>query len=208
MMRGAAALLLAALAAAPALALFKTVGPDGRVTYSDRPPPSGSGQVTPLGVTGTAPPSDAVLPPDLRQTQQRHPVTLYSSTGCRPCDEGRRLLQQRGIPFAERQVLSEEDAQALERLMGGRTVPALTIGAQPLRGFSEPDWHSYLDVAGYPRESRLPRDWKPAAPQPLVPRAANEPVATAAPPGDRPAPQAAPPVAPVAPSTSPPGIRF
>ena len=40
-------------------------------------------------------------------------------------------------------------------------MPALTIGAQPLRGLSEADWTAYLDAAGYPRESRLPRGWQP-----------------------------------------------
>jgi glutaredoxin len=93
----------------------------------------------------------------------RYPVTLYTSNNCLPCDNGRQLLQQRGVPYAERRVTTEDDAMALERAVGGRTVPALTIGAQPLRGLSETDWTAYLDAAGYPRVSKLPRNW-PAAP--------------------------------------------
>ncbi|TAG29021.1 MAG: glutaredoxin family protein, partial [Verrucomicrobia bacterium] len=72
---------------------------------------------------------DPSLPLELRQAAARYPVTLYTAADCPPCDSGRKLLQQRGIPYSERRVTSDEDAQALERLVGGRTVPSLTIGA-------------------------------------------------------------------------------
>jgi hypothetical protein len=41
-------------------------------------------------------------------------------------------------------------------------MPSLTVGAQSLRGFTAEDWVAYLDAAGYPKESRLPRNWQPA----------------------------------------------
>ena len=96
---------------------------------------------------------------------------LYVSDGvCASCDGGRELLRQRGIPFAEKQVLSAADGVALERLTGARDVPALTIGAQSLRGLSNEVWNSYLDAAGYPRTSRLPASYQYAAPTPLTQR--------------------------------------
>ncbi len=69
------------------------------------------------------------------------------------------------MPFNEKKVVSEDDAGALEKAVGARTVPGLTIGTQALRGFSETDWTAYLDAAGYPRESKLPRGWQGAAAQ-------------------------------------------
>ena len=46
-------------------------------------------------------------------------------------------------------LVTQAVADTLEgRLSGGRMVPALTIGAQALRGFSQQDWSSYLDAAG------------------------------------------------------------
>jgi glutaredoxin len=110
-----------------------------------------------------------------------------------PCDNGRRLLQQRGVPYAERVITSADDAAALERTVGGRSVPALTIGTQPLRGLSEADWTAYLDAAGYPRESRLPRGWQPPPPAPLVERAPARPAAEAPAPRPPPALPAEPP---------------
>lgn len=179
-------LIAAALCACAGLAhaQYKVVGPDGRITYTDRPPVGAPGQVTSLGRTVVAPAGggDPNLPLELRQTASRWPVMLYANANCAPCDSGRQLLQQRGIPYAERRVASEDDAAALERLSGGRTIPTLTIGTQALRGFNPGDWAAYLDAAGYPRESRLPKGWQPPAVTPLVAReaAASAPAAQAA----------------------------
>jgi len=184
--RAGCALALAAASAAPAWAQYKVVAADGSVTYTDRPRAEANARITTLSRSGSAAPPETPLPLELRQAAQRYPVTLYTGNDCLPCDNGRRLLQQRGIPYAERRVSSEDDAVALERAVGGRTVPALTIGAQPLRGLSETDWTAYLDAAGYPRASKLPRDWqpapvqalagdKPAAPRPAAPATRQPP---------------------------------
>lgn len=188
--------------ALPGHALFKVVAPDGSVTYTDRPPPAAAGRQVPLGgASSNVADALANLPVELRQTMSRFPVTLYTGADCAPCDSGRRLLQSRGVPFAERQVTNNDDAEALERLTGGRSLPSLTIGNQALRGFSESDWQSYLDAAGYPRESRLPRGYQPPAATPLVARQPEAPAPAAAP--------AAPPVAqPPTTAPSPSGIRF
>lgn len=196
-----AALALLTLAAMPAWAQYKVVAPDGSVTYTDRPPFEGNLRITPIGRNV---PAEAVaevgLPIELRQATARYPVTLYTTDDCVPCDNGRKLLQQRGVPYTERTIGSEEDAQALERLVGARTVPALTVGAQPLRGFSDTDWAAYLDAAGYPKTSKLPRNWPVATVSPLVQRS------VAATPAARPAPA---PSAPPAPEVPQPGtIRF
>ena len=200
------AALALAMIALPSHALFKVVAPDGTVTYTDRPPPASVGRAAPQGkdapAAETAAAALASLPLELRQTATRFPVTLYSSTDCSPCDNGRRLLQTRGVPFVERRVLTGEDAEALDRLTGGRSVPTLTIGGQPLRGYSDSDWHTYLDAAGYPRESQLPRGYQQPAATPLVER---QPEAA---PVARPAPPAEPIAAPPATAPSPTGIRF
>src|SRR5690606_2941537 len=78
------------------------------------------------------------------------------------------LLTQRGIPFAERTVSSNDDIDALKRLSGEASLPLATIGAQQLKGFSDTEWTRYLDAAGYPKQSQLPPGYRRPAPAPMV----------------------------------------
>jgi glutaredoxin len=208
--------LLLAWPISDAWAQYKVVQPDGSVTYTDRPVPTGSARVTQLGRPGATAPAaaaaaaanaatgDTGLPPDLRALVQRQPVTLYTATDCAPCDAARRYLQQRGVPYSERRISNDDDLLALDSLAGTKAVPALTIGAQPLRGFAQADWASYLDAAGYPEQSRLPRGWKAAEATPLADRPApTSPATPAAAAAPRPGPTVATPAAP-----KPGAIRF
>jgi glutaredoxin len=203
---GARLWLLAALlfTVAPAFAQYKVVQPDGSVTYTDRPEVTSSTRIAPISKGGRVAAAGNELPLDLRQATQKYPVTLYTSKDCAPCDAGRRLLETRGVPFSEKRVATDEDALALERVVGARSVPALTVGAQPLRGLSETDWGAYLDAAGYPRENKLPRNWPKTAAMPMVERVA--PTAESASPARDRAPVAEPAPAPA--QASPSGIRF
>jgi glutaredoxin len=193
---------LALLLALPAQAQYKVVGPDGKVTYTDRPPASAAKVTSLSGRGGETGPTDLALPLELRQPASKYPVTLYTVSGaCEPCQAARQLLRQRGIPYAEKQVLGAEDSEALERLSGGRDAPTLAIGSQMMRGFAPEVWASYLDAAGYPRESKLPAGYQYAAATPIVERR------DAAVP--RPAPAASRADAPaVPPPASPTGIKF
>lgn len=171
-------LMISLVLAGAAQAQYKIVAPDGRITYTDRPPAGEVGKVTPMRPQAPASAvagGDPNLPFELRQLVQRYPVTLYTAPNCLPCDSGRQMLQQRGVPYSERSILSEDDAAALVRLTAGRTIPSLTVGTQASRGYNADDWTATLNAAGYPRESRLARAWQPPAVTPLVAREAPPP---------------------------------
>jgi glutaredoxin len=191
-------------AAASAWAQFKVVGPDGRITYTDRPPQAEPAAKVSALKTGSGAgdlSANSSLPPELRQASQRFPVTLYTAADCAPCDAGRQMLAQRGVPYAEKRASSEDDGQAMERITGGRTVPVLSVGSQMLRGHNPSEWANYLDAAGYPKESRLPKGWQAPAATALVAKVEPKPVAPAAPKApQRPAPET--------PVERPAGIRF
>ena len=196
--------LVALFVALPSLAQYKVIGADGKVTYTDRPPLATEGKITSLGIRTAVGGGEAALPLELRQAVSRFPVTLYvATTGCDPCESARQLLRQRGIPVTEKQVQSPEDSEALERISGGRDAPTLSIGSQTLRGLAPSVWNSYLDAAGYPRESRLPASYQYPAATPITER--REAVVKAA------GPRAAPAVeveATPAPAANPAGIKF
>lgn len=194
----------AALAAAlPAVAQYKVVGPDGKVTYTDRPPTEQQGKATSMRLESGAGTPVAALPPELRQVVQRFPVVLYTAPDCAPCDSARTMLRQRGIPLSERIVGSNDDLPLLERATGGRAVPAITIGNQGTNGYAAGEWNNLLDLAGYPKESRLPRNYASAPATPISGRPSRP--TTPAPVPEREPPRPAEPAAPAEPAS---GIRF
>jgi glutaredoxin len=202
-----AALALAVLAcSAGAQSVYRIVGPDGKVTFSDQPPPAASGAkastagVTPLAGTALG---DSSLPFELRQVSSRYPVTLYTGADCSPCGTGRAYLASRGVPFTEKTVTTNEDIAALQRMTGGVSLPFLTIGGQQIKGYSETEWAEFLNAAGYPRASKLPASYRSPAATPLVASASPKPAA--APPAPVQAPTSA---AQTPPGSNPAGIQF
>ncbi|MEN9539050.1 MAG: hypothetical protein RLZZ126_1285 [Pseudomonadota bacterium] len=188
--------------------VFRIVGPDGRVTFSDKPPatPDAKSAAVVPGARRDGASGNAALPFELRSVVAKYPVTLYTAASCGPCTAGRSMLQSRGIPFSERTVTTQEDADALQRLAGENALPLLTIGSQKLKGFSDADWGQYLDVAGYPQSSRLPAGFRNPPPAPLVVVQRQEPATAQA---AEQATAAPIPVAVPRPETpNPAGIRF
>lgn len=149
--------------------VYRIVGPDGKVTFSDRPPPDAraapAATVTMPGGGGAA---TSNLPTEVRNAAGRFPVTLYAGPDCNPCSNARDLLQRRGVPFVEKSITTEEDIAALQRLSGSNSLPFATIGGQHLRGFSDAEWTQFLDAAGYPKTSQLPPSYRNPRPTPLV----------------------------------------
>ena len=166
-----AALGAAALApTATAQGVFRIVGPDGRVSFSDKPPattpakaPATAGAIQPAP-TGSA----GALPFELRQVSAKYPVSLYTSADCAPCGAGKAFLTSRGVPFAEKTITSREDFDALQRLAGDTSLPLLTIGGQQIKGYSDGEWQQFLDAAGYPKAPLLPASYRNVAAAPLV----------------------------------------
>ena len=196
---------LCATFGAQAQTVYRIIGPDGKVTFSDKPPVNAEqGKISTTGTGAVAAASNTALPFELRQVASKYPVTLYSAPDCGPCASGRSLLSSRGVPFSERSVTTNEDIAALQRLAGVSSLPYLTIGGQRLKGFSDQEWTQYLDAAGYPKTSVLPSGYKPEAAAPLVSLQKPVPVKT------EPKPEVVPePIAPVAPAPSnPAGISF
>jgi glutaredoxin len=189
---------------AAAQQIFRSVGPDGRITFSDRPLGAASATKAAAPTTAAGSADLSVLPFELRQAATTYPVTLFSGPECAPCVQGRSLLTSRGIPFSEKTVSTNEDIESLKRLVGVATLPVLTIGAQQLKGYSEVEWGQFLDVAGYPKTSQLPPTYRLPPAAPLVaahdakPTARSEPSASAAP--------VAPALPPAPPENG--GIRF
>ncbi|MGE8319421.1 MAG: DUF4124 domain-containing protein [Comamonas sp.] len=187
-----AALLLGASGIAGAQQVYRIVGPDGKVTFSDRAPTADAAGKAVASAPPSAADANAGLPLELKQAAGKFPLTLYTSQSCAPCDMARRHLQARGVPYTEKTITSNEEIAALQRMSGDGALPFATLGGQKLSGFSSSDWDSYLDAAGYPKASVLPRSWRQPAATALIPKT----VAPAAPQAAAPAREAEAPAAP------------
>lgn len=194
--------------------VYRIVGPDGRLTFSDRPPPalvpnSSISETNAIGGTGN--PAPVGLPFVLRQVALKYPVVLYTGDNCAPCGAGRSLLTGRGIPFSEKTVTTAADSEALRRLSGEMSLPLLTIGNQQLKGFSDVEWTQFLNAAGYPGSSILLSGYRVPVSVPLV---AETPLLASSPSGESNEPKvikkilAPRPVKTPADSSNPAGIKF
>ncbi len=183
----------------PAWALYKVVGPDGRVTYTDRAPHDQPARA--LKTNGASVSAEA-LPFELQKIVARFPVTLYTGKNCTPCDTARQMLKARGVPFTEKTVITDADIRQFRSQEATDQLPTVRIGQKQLSGLQHAEWTSYLDAAGYPARSALPPGYPYPEPSPLVPADAKSGSASQT------SPESAPstPVAP--PGNTPAGIRF
>lgn len=186
--------------------LYKWVGPNGKVTYSDTPPPPSATQVEKKAAVGVDA-GTAGLPYDLAEAVKNSPVTLYSTANCAGCDEGRRMLNNQGIPFTEKTVNTNDDLARLRQAGGDAQLPFLTIGRSKQSGYEHDTWMKVLVAAGYPETNKLPKTYRnpPAQPAaPVVQAATPEPGNPAA------GRNASSPIEDVAPAAgnAPPGFRF
>lgn len=203
--RLALAACLSVLACAAHAQLYKWVGPDGKVHYTDTPPPKEAAKVERKSVSSGA--QDVNLPYELAQAVRENPVTLYSTDKCDPCNSARSFLQTRGIPYTEKLIVTDEDQTRLKKLNDSTDLPQLRVGRKVEKGFEAGQWGSVLSNFGYPESNMLPRGYQFRAGEPLVPP--KPAAAPAAKPAAAPVAERRPePPRPAENNTNPSGIRF
>ena len=164
---------------------YKWIDADGKVHYSDQPPPPDArkSERKQLGDK----PGEVALPYVLQQAVKNFPVTMFASDCGDGCDRARALLVKRGVPHSIKDPMVPEFRAELKKATGGEeVVPVLKIGRRVLRGFEEGQWNAALDDAGYPKTPLVPVtpvQAKPAAaappaPEQAVPESESEPAET------------------------------
>lgn len=169
-----AAMLAAALHAHAQTNVYRWVDKDGKVQFSDSPPPADAKDTSQRRMGGGGG-GDTQLPYATQLAARRNPVTLFTGTDCGdPCARGRELLARRGVPFTERDAQNNPaDQEALKKLIGALDVPVLVVGESKTKGYEEDQWQASLDSAGYPR-TRLPGQAPLRVPPPPAPAKAQD----------------------------------
>jgi len=179
-----------AIAAGAAFAQqYRWTDKDGKVHYTDTPPPPSAKDVVSKKPAAAPKAGSAVVPFELEKAQKESPVTLYTHPTCTDtCQFARNVLNRRGVPFNEVVVATNKALEDLKTLSGNNHVPVLTVGARIEKDVSEAAYNAALDAGGYPKPGILPAR-KQAAPDakpedmetagPVSKPAAEKPAATA-----------------------------
>jgi hypothetical protein len=187
-------LLLAALLvlAVPAQSqVYKWVDEDGKVHYSDKPPPPSARKSERKRLGSSA--AESSMPYVLEEAVKNFPVTLYVYDCGDGCNEALAYLSRRGVPHTAKNPIDPVVREELKRINGGQVVaPVVQIGRTVLRGFQEREWRAALDNAGYPATAmiKLPPAKMPPPPPP-APAAQVAPLLEEVTPGEEQNPGAA-----------------
>ena len=131
--------------------LYRWVDAEGKVHYTDEPPPATAKHVQEKKLSGNVIESDK----SSYATQlavKNYPVVLYTTDCGEGCNKARELLVNRGVPYTTKNPTIAADGEALKKLVGALEVPVLVVGSNAtLKGFEAGAWNAALDAAGYPK---------------------------------------------------------
>ncbi|HET7362709.1 MAG TPA: glutaredoxin family protein [Burkholderiales bacterium] len=134
---------------------YRWTDENGRVHYSDTPPPATAKDVQRKRMTGNAVGAQGSY--DLAVAIRNSPVTLYSHPDCKDiCQMARDVLNKRGVPFTEVSTTDEAKIEELRRLSGTVRVPVLVVGSRVETTISAAAYDQALDLAGYPKAGAVP----------------------------------------------------
>src|SRR5437763_9005339 len=129
MLRALVALTVLLAAQLAAAQQYRWVDENGRVHYSDTPPPASAKDVQKKRMKGNAVGAQGSY--ELAEAMKNSPVTLYSHPDCKDlCQLARDVLNKRGVAFSEVNAIDEDKLDELRRVSGGTRVPVLLVGSQ------------------------------------------------------------------------------
>lgn len=147
-------LLLCAIAfagAAPAQTVYKSVGPDGHVVYSDRAPTSGHLEKTMKFADLPSSALPATTASYMEEFRRTHPagedaaapspsvngVVLYSAAWCGYCRKAKAWLGAKGVAYQDVDIDTPSGMAAFAQATGGGGgIPVLVAKGRKVKGFS------------------------------------------------------------------------
>jgi glutaredoxin len=134
------------------------VDAEGRVQYSDKPPPGVASKPvearinsyggTPV-VSGAPAASKAPVSAAKAADQPRAEIKMYATDWCPHCRRAQAYFARQGIRYTHIDIEKSESGRAEYRSLGGRGVPLIVVGSQRMSGFSEERFAQMLKAAGY-----------------------------------------------------------
>lgn len=137
--------------------LYKSVGPDGKAIYSDKPPSGGKIEKTLEYAPGPSSPLPEYVLRFKAELEKRlqhratealasgETVRLFTAAWCGFCRKAKAYLTKKQVAFTEYDVETPEGMEALASIGGGHGVPILFWRGKKAYGFSEAGYETFLN---------------------------------------------------------------
>ena len=150
---------LALSAAAHAATLYKSVGPNGEIVYSDQPPQSGKVEKTfNLSTLPATPLPDSVIRyrDELQKSMEKRlaesaqprgsqPV-IFTAKWCGYCRQALAYLGEKKIGYTEHDIDTPAGMRAFAATGASRGVPLLLVGDKKVQGYTRPAYDSVFSA--------------------------------------------------------------
>lgn len=135
-------------APADAETLYKTIGPDGRIEYTDRPPADGKAAKTlNFADLPATPLPESVLRyrEQLQKSMHKRLANagksaaepqLFTAVWCGYCRKAKAYLAERGLAYREHDIDTADGQLAFAQAGSASGIPLLLVGEQRVQGFS------------------------------------------------------------------------
>ncbi|MCW5625819.1 MAG: glutaredoxin family protein [Burkholderiales bacterium] len=146
--------LIATLAFPAAAEIYRWVDADGRVYYTDTPPPKNAGKKLKIDTRPSVAPAPKPLPstaakPAPSPAVRGEPVRLFTTAWCGYCKKARAYLQSRQIPFEDLDIETSQWAKGQYDALGGQGVPVILVGGRRMDGYDQGGLERMLDASGW-----------------------------------------------------------
>jgi glutaredoxin len=145
-------LLLLALLALPLAAtaeIYRWTDAQGKVHYSDSPPPEAKAKQVKIRINSIDGPAVVSTLKDAPAAKAKDKVRIFTAAWCGYCKKAKAYLAGKRVPFQEVDVEASERGRSEYAQLGGRGVPVILVGSQRMDGFDAAALDGMLSAAGY-----------------------------------------------------------
>ncbi len=141
------AVLVASMSASAGV--YKWTDAQGRVHYSDDPPPEAKAQQIKVKISSIQGPAVVSTIRDTSATKAKDKVRIYTAVWCGYCKRAKAHLAAKGVPYDELDVETSERGRSEFAQLSGRGVPVILVGSQRMDGFDANGLDAMLAGAGW-----------------------------------------------------------
>ena len=143
---------LLALLIVPLLAsseVYKWTDAQGRIHYSDSPPPEAKAKQVKIKVSSIQGPAVVSALTASPPAKSKDKVRIYTTPWCGYCKKAKAHLAAKSVLYEEVDVEASEQGRSEFTRIGGHGVPVILVGRQRMDGFSAAALDAMLAAAGW-----------------------------------------------------------